>query len=86
MAFEGYREARWSLRIAIKRAKAKASEELLQDLEEDPWGQAYKLVLKKLRPAAPPSRSPSITSSLKEWLAPFSRRGGWMRRPNPGAR
>lgn len=53
-AMEGYREARRSLRTAIKSSKAKAWEELLQSLEEDPWGRPYKIVLNKLRPAAPP--------------------------------
>lgn len=50
----GYREIRKSLKIAIKRAKATAWEELLQTLEEDPRGRPYKMVLNKLRPAAPP--------------------------------
>jgi len=51
---EGYREARKSLRTAIKRSKAKAWEELLQTLEEDPWGRPYNIVTNKLKPAAPP--------------------------------
>lgn len=54
IALAAYKEIRKSLRTAIKKAKAVAWEELLQTLEEDPWGRPYKLVLNKLRPAAPP--------------------------------
>lgn len=53
-AMREYREARKSLRTAIQRSKAAAWKELLQTLKEDPWGRPYKIVLNKLRPAAPP--------------------------------
>lgn len=51
---EEYKMARKALRMAIKRSKTAAWMELLQTLEEDPWGRPYKIVLNKLRPAAPP--------------------------------
>lgn len=44
-----YKEDKKALGTAISRAKAKAWEELLSDLNEDPWGLAYKLVRGKLR-------------------------------------
>ncbi|XP_043264151.1 uncharacterized protein LOC122404279 [Colletes gigas] len=42
------------LGVAIKRAKAQAWKDLLQTLDDDPWGRPYRVVLKKLRPWAPP--------------------------------
>lgn len=50
-----YRLARCSLKDSIKRAKAKAWEEFMASLDEDPWGRPYKLVLRKLRARAPPT-------------------------------
>lgn len=40
--------ARKELRKAILRAKSAAWKELLDDLDRDPWGRVYKLVVKKL--------------------------------------
>jgi len=50
-----YREVRHSLGAAIGRSKTRAWEELLASLNEDPWGRPYRMVLKKLRPRAPPT-------------------------------
>lgn len=44
------RAAKVSLKLAIKKEKARAWKELLQTLEEDPWGCLYKIVLNKLKP------------------------------------
>lgn len=52
--YESYREAKIALKVAIKKAKVEKWSELLQKLEEDPWGRAYKIVLNKLKVAAPP--------------------------------
>ncbi|XP_067211680.1 uncharacterized protein [Linepithema humile] len=51
---EKYLAARCSLRTAIGRAKAKVWEELLAELDRDPWGRPYRLVLNRLRPATLP--------------------------------
>ncbi|XP_070530002.1 uncharacterized protein [Cardiocondyla obscurior] len=51
---EPFRQAREALKKAIRAAKARAWNELIQALDEDPWGRAYKIVSKKLRPSAPP--------------------------------
>ncbi|KMQ85315.1 reverse transcriptase [Lasius niger] len=48
-----YKTARKNLRLEINRLKAKAWQELLESVDKDPWGLPYKLVLGKLRPAAP---------------------------------
>ncbi|XP_067216855.1 uncharacterized protein [Linepithema humile] len=52
-----YREYRSSLlnyRRGIKSAKLKAWNDLIKDLDEDPWGLPYKIVLKKMRPVSLP--------------------------------
>ncbi|KMQ88867.1 reverse transcriptase [Lasius niger] len=49
------------LRNAINRAKMTAWQELLDTIEDDPWGLPYKLVLKKLRHS-----TPSLTETLDE--------------------
>lgn len=55
-----YREAITGLQIAIGDAKASAWDEMLETLNNDPWGRPYKMVRKKLRPWAPP-----LTRSLQ---------------------
>lgn len=52
--YEGYREAKRTLQLAIKEVKAQAWEELLQTLGKDSWRHPYRTVLGKLRPWAPP--------------------------------
>jgi hypothetical protein len=49
-----YREARRTLQREIKIAKARSWKELIEAVESDPWGRSYKVVTRKLRPAAPP--------------------------------
>lgn len=51
---ENYREARKVLRNEIRKAKNTAWAELVQDVDRDPWGLAYKVVLKKLKGLATP--------------------------------
>lgn len=52
---EGYQASRDRMATAIAAAKAKAWEELLHDLNRDPWGRPYKEVMKKLRAWTPPT-------------------------------
>lgn len=52
--------------MAIKRSKTTAWKELLQTLEEDSWGRPYKIVLNKLRPAAPPLTETLDPAFVKE--------------------
>ena len=49
-----YQEAKRVLRTAISEAKDRAREEMLQDLDNDPWGRPYKAARNKLRPIGPP--------------------------------
>lgn len=46
-AIENYKNKRKELRQAIKAAKQKSYDDLLDDLDKDPWGRAYKMVTKK---------------------------------------
>lgn len=48
-----YKIKRKNLRVEISRLKSIAWQELLNSVDEDPWGLPYKLVLGKLRLAAP---------------------------------
>lgn len=48
-----------ALVAAIVVAKARCKEDLLRELDGDPWGRPYKGVMEKLRPWAPP-----LTESL----------------------
>lgn len=50
---ESYRLSKKNLRDAIKKAKAKAWEDLIASIDRDPWGLPYKIVLQKLRRSNP---------------------------------
>lgn len=50
---EEYRISKKNLCTEIKKAKAKAWDELIQSIEKDPWGLPYRIVLKKLRRSSP---------------------------------
>jgi hypothetical protein len=47
------REARRTLQREIKIAKARSWKELIEAVESDPCGRPYKVLTRKLRPAAP---------------------------------
>ncbi|CAG4955271.1 unnamed protein product [Colias eurytheme] len=49
-----YRDCIVTLQDAIGTAKTRAWEEMLEDLNHEPWGRPYKRVRQKLRPWAPP--------------------------------
>lgn len=48
-----YRLAKKNFRFAIKRAKVACWKELIQSIDEDPWGLPYKLILNRLRRSTP---------------------------------
>ncbi|XP_011698827.1 PREDICTED: uncharacterized protein LOC105456464 [Wasmannia auropunctata] len=81
-AYEVLRAARGALRLAIRKAKAGAWADLIADLDNDPCGHPYRLVLNKLKSWTPPTT---------ETLEPqFLERGGGrvpnQRAGNPPAR
>ncbi|KAL0121307.1 hypothetical protein PUN28_008759 [Cardiocondyla obscurior] len=65
-ALATYKEARKTLRTAIRKAKEESWTELIEALDDDPWGRAYKIVCKKLRPMAPPITEVLAPQFLKE--------------------
>lgn len=58
---KNYRRAKKLLRRQIKAAKSKAWQELIADVNRDPWGLPYRIVLKKLK-----GSSPGLTETLDE--------------------
>lgn len=58
-----YKRARGDLRKAIWKAKCAAWNNLLNKLEEDPWGKPYKVVIKK-HPVAGPMVCESLSASI----------------------
>jgi len=72
-ARELYKSARKKLRTKINKAKSAAWQELLNTIDEDPWGLPYKLVLRKLKLAASALTEvlePEILSELLDSLFP----------------
>ncbi|KMQ85399.1 reverse transcriptase [Lasius niger] len=70
-----YKQKRKELKMEINRLKSEAWQDLLNTLDEDPWGLPYKLVLKKLRKASPSlteTLDPGILSDLLDSLFPKS--------------
>ncbi|CAL1685118.1 unnamed protein product [Lasius platythorax] len=68
-----YKQKRKELRMEINRLKSEAWQDLLNTLDEDPWGLPYRLVLKKLRKASPSlteTLDPEILSDLLDSLFP----------------
>ena len=58
---ERYIEARRALKLAIKISKRRCAEELCGEVDRDPWGRPYKLVMDKLKSAY---RAPFICQDL----------------------
>jgi len=66
-----YREARKVLKRCIREAKAKCWAELVRNVDDDPWGKPYKVVLKKLRgPPATATMEPRTIRNIAAVLFP----------------
>lgn len=75
-AYVAYRNATRVLQAAIANAKARSWTELIDQLNGDPWGRPYKMVLGKLRPWVPPlteSMDPEFLHTVIENLFPRDR-------------
>lgn len=73
-AYEKYKIIRTELRKAIKKAKSTSWFNIVDQLEQDPWGLAYKVVMNKLIRASPtPSETitPSNLAGVLEDLFPY---------------
>lgn len=67
-----YRAARRALKSAIAKSKIRKWNELCEDVESDPWGLGYKLVLQKLGGADPTSELPTdVKERIVEELFPL---------------
>lgn len=53
-SWEESQVAQHELAAAIRKTKARAWDELINELNRDPWGRLYRVVSGKLRPWAPP--------------------------------
>ncbi|XP_071643006.1 uncharacterized protein [Temnothorax longispinosus] len=77
-AGEAWRAARQNLSKAIHKAKGLAWDELLDGVDEDPWGRPYKLVQTKLRPWAFPlteTLDPPFVEKVVDTLFPRCNEG-----------
>jgi hypothetical protein len=54
-AQKGYKEASKNLKLEIKRSKEAAWTRLVEEVEENPWGDGYKIATGKIRRDIPPS-------------------------------
>ncbi|KMQ89360.1 reverse transcriptase [Lasius niger] len=71
--YGAYKEVKKSLQQAIRRAKSGAWEELLEILDDDPWGRPYMIVRKKLQSGGPPtteSLHPQVLEDVVSALFP----------------
>lgn len=71
--YADYRASVKALQLSIHIAKERAREELLETLDNDPWGRPYKMVRDKIRPWAPPlteSLEPELVEAVVSGLFP----------------
>ena len=78
-----YRQKCSALQRNIARAKAGAWKELLQSVEDDPWGRPYRMVLNKLRPWTPPTTEALDPEFLRDVLHALFPRADEAPRPPP---
>lgn len=72
-AWGEYRSARDALRAAIGSAKSEAWKELFSQLDRDPWGRPYRLVLNKLKGGSSPitkTLDPHFVNQIIDTLFP----------------
>lgn len=65
---ETYLDISNNLRAAIKKAKTNAWSELMQTIDEDPWGRPYRIVLGKIKPRSLPYTISLPANTLKRVL------------------
>ncbi|XP_064214106.1 uncharacterized protein LOC135266775 [Tribolium castaneum] len=74
-----YRMTKKELRGHIKKAKQTAWKELIEMIEEDPWGKGYKVAMGKFRKETPPSKEETKEAVKK--LFPRRERTVWQKEP-----
>lgn len=75
---EVFKAKRKALKLAIRRSKRKCFLDICEDVENNPWGLAYKLVTKKLKCLNPtPPKEESVLSGIVEHLFPRQETSSW---------
>lgn len=74
---EEYKKARKTLRLAIKESKRKCWIQLCEEVDNDPWGRPYKIVMKKTgaRKPIPGITEPKWATTIVKTLFPFDNDG-----------
>lgn len=68
---EAYRAARAAFKREIKRSKSDCYKELCRDADANPWGDAYRIVMAKMKgPATPAEMCPEKLKTIVEGLFP----------------
>lgn len=63
---KSYKDAKKNLRIAIRRSQDNCWRNLIEEVDKNPWGAAYRIVMNKIgkRPPIPTDMIPAIVSEL----------------------
>lgn len=73
-----YKDKRKALKTAIRRSKRNCFLDICDEVENNPWGLAYKLVTKKLKCLGPsPPREESVLNEIVEHLFPQQETSTW---------
>lgn len=70
LAERNYKANRKALKNAITRSKAKGWKQLIEEVDADPWGKPYKIVMGKLSGKTPPPTHPEEVGPALEKLFP----------------
>jgi len=65
-----YKEARRALKVAIKLSKRRCWKSLCDEVENDPWGRPYKMVMSKLKPVSAVPTCPILMDNIVSSLFP----------------
>lgn len=72
-----YLDIATELRTEIRKAKTQAWEQLIQTVEQDPWGKPYKMVFGRIKPKTLPSTitlAPEVLNNILNALFPMDNR------------
>jgi len=78
-----YTTARRDLRMAIKAAKTKCWSDLCDQVDNDPWGKPYRVVMKKFGGRPPGTDSKGKEATIADFLFPAAATTNWDEAPSP---
>ncbi|KAH8338197.1 hypothetical protein KR074_004223, partial [Drosophila pseudoananassae] len=67
---QAFKDRRKELKVAIRDSKRKCFLELCDSAEENPWGNAYRIVVKRLRAGSQSPTDPTVLRSIVQALFP----------------